>query len=787
MRCVNETRWPASLSCLRRPSIVVTASVRNEVAVGIDRLSSMYFASMPAPPRSGWGVASGAGAVAGSATAAGPPFPTVARTSAFVMRPPGPEPATCDRSTPSAAAMRAATGEILASDGIGRGATVGAPVASAAAAGSAGAAGVVAPAPFVAVVMRAMTWPTVTVSPSPARTSVIVPAAGAVSSTSILSVEISAIGWPSSTVSPAATCHSTSVPSETDSPAGGVTMSSVSPGAASLAGSASASASAGGAPLPDAPSDSSRAGALVPPPLPPAAAAPLPVPVAISASTAPTSTVSPSAAWIFATVPLAGAGTSASTLSVETSTRTSSASTRSPSCLCHSRTVPSVTDSPIWGNVTCTVVSTAMTALSDSTARFSDRSVLARFGRGHSRRWSTLGRMSATATRPKVRPLDPLDLDGLLSDEDRLIAETVRRFAGDRVLPSVEEWYEQGTLPTRELAPAIGELGLLGMHLSGYGCAGASATSYGVACRELEAADSGLRSFVSVQGSLAMFPIWKFGSDEQKERWLPGMAAGELIGCFGLTEPDSGSDPSSMKTNAKRDGSDWVLNGAKMWITNGGVADVAVVWARTDDGIRGFLVPRDTQGFTTQDIHRKHSLRASITSELVFDDVRLPEDAVLPDVTGMRGPLSCLSEARYGILWGVVGAARTCLDAALEYSKSCPQFGRPIAAFQLTQQKLVNMMLELQKAQLLALHVGRLKDEGRVAPEHISIGKLNNVREALAIAREARTILGANGISSEYPVMRHAENLESVLTYEGTSEIHTLILGQAMTGESAFA
>jgi glutaryl-CoA dehydrogenase len=394
--------------------------------------------------------------------------------------------------------------------------------------------------------------------------------------------------------------------------------------------------------------------------------------------------------------------------------------------------------------------------------------------------------MSATATRPKLRPLDPLDLDGLLSDEDRLIAETVRRFAADRVLPSVEEWYEQGTLPTRELAPAIGELGLLGMHLSGYGCAGASATSYGVACRELEAADSGLRSFVSVQGSLAMYPIWKFGSDEQKERWLPGMAAGELIGCFGLTEPDSGSDPSSMKTSAERDGSGWVLNGAKMWITNGGVADVAVVWARTDDGIRGFLVPRETAGFSTQDIHRKHSLRASITSELVFDDVRLPDDAVLPGVTGMRGPLSCLSEARYGILWGSVGAARTCLQAALDYATSRPQFGRPIAGFQLTQQKLVNMMLELQKAQLLALHVGRLKDEGRVAPEHISMGKLNNVREALAIAREARTILGANGISSEYPVMRHAENLESVLTYEGTTEIHTLILGQMMTGESAF-
>jgi glutaryl-CoA dehydrogenase len=395
--------------------------------------------------------------------------------------------------------------------------------------------------------------------------------------------------------------------------------------------------------------------------------------------------------------------------------------------------------------------------------------------------------MATTAERPRVQPTDMLGLDAQLSDEDRLIAETVRRFAADRVLPSLEEWYEHGTFPTRELGPEIGELGLLGMHLTGYGCAGTSATSYGVACRELEAADSGLRSFVSVQGSLAMFPIWKHGSDEQKERWLPGMASGELIGCFGLTEPDSGSDPASMKTRARRDGSDWIVSGTKMWITNGGVADVAVVWARTDDGIRGFLVPRDTPGFTTQDIHRKHSLRASITSELVLDDVRLPDDAVLPGVTGMRGPLSCLSEARYGILWGAVGAARTCFAAALEYAKSRPQFGKPIAAFQLTQEKLVNMMVELQKAQLLALQIGRLKDEGRVAPEHISIGKLNNVREALAIAREARTILGANGISSEYPVMRHAANLESVLTYEGTNEIHTLILGQALTGQSAFA
>jgi glutaryl-CoA dehydrogenase len=388
---------------------------------------------------------------------------------------------------------------------------------------------------------------------------------------------------------------------------------------------------------------------------------------------------------------------------------------------------------------------------------------------------------------PALQPADLLGLDAQLSDEDRLIAETVRRFAADRVLPSLEEWYEQGTFPTRELGPEIGELGLLGMHLTGYGCAGSSATSYGVACRELEAADSGLRSFVSVQGSLAMFPIWKYGSDEQKERWLPGMARGELVGCFGLTEPDSGSDPASMKTRARRDGSDWVLSGTKMWITNGGVADVAVVWARTDDGVRGFLVPRDARGFSTHDIHRKHSLRASITSELVLDDVRLPDDAVLPGVTGMRGPLSCLSEARYGILWGAVGAARTCFVTALEYAKSRPQFGKAIAGFQLTQQKLVNMMLELQKAQLLALQIGRLKDEGRVAPQHISMGKLNNVREALAIAREARTILGANGISSEYPVMRHAANLESVLTYEGTNEVHTLILGQALTGESAFA
>jgi len=396
--------------------------------------------------------------------------------------------------------------------------------------------------------------------------------------------------------------------------------------------------------------------------------------------------------------------------------------------------------------------------------------------------------MTTTAAPTGSRPTaaDFLTLERELTDEDRLLAETIRRFAADRVLPHIAEWYDEGRLP-KEIGRELGQLGLLGMHLSGYGCAGASAVSYGVACRELEAVDSGLRSFVSVQGSLAMFPIWKYGSEEQKQEWLPRMAAGEAIGCFGLTEPDAGSDPSGMKTNARRNGDDWVLNGSKMWITNGGMADVAVVWAKTDDGVRGFIVPRGTPGFSTQDIHRKLSLRASVTSELIFEDCRLPADAVLPDVRGLRGPLSCLDEARYGILWGAVGAARTCLEAALQYSKERVQFGKPIAAFQLTQEKLANMTVELGKASLLALHLGRLKDEGALSPEQVSFGKLNNVREALAIAREARTILGANGISSEYPVMRHASNLESVLTYEGTSEVHTLIIGERVTGIRAFA
>ena len=382
-------------------------------------------------------------------------------------------------------------------------------------------------------------------------------------------------------------------------------------------------------------------------------------------------------------------------------------------------------------------------------------------------------------------PTDLLRIDDELNDEERLVRDTVRKFAADRILPDIADWFEAGTLP-KELFPEIGKLGLLGMHLQGYGCAGMGAVAYGVACRELEAADSGLRSMVSVQGSLAMFPIWKYGSDEQKQEWLPRMAAGEAAGCFGLTEPDHGSDPSSMKTHAKRNGADWVLSGSKMWITNGGIADIAVVWAHTDDGIRGFLVPRGARGFTTRNIHKKMSLRASITSELYFDDVKLPSTAVLPGVHGLKGPLSCLSEARFGILWGVTGAARACFEAAAEYSRTREQFGQKIGGFQLTQRKLAWMLADLQRAQLLALHLGRLKEAGTITPEQVSLGKMSNVRTAIDIAREARTVLGANGVTLEYPVIRHANNLESVLTYEGTEEIHTLALGQAITGISAY-
>ncbi|MFI5763222.1 acyl-CoA dehydrogenase family protein [Streptomyces sp. NPDC051563] len=384
-------------------------------------------------------------------------------------------------------------------------------------------------------------------------------------------------------------------------------------------------------------------------------------------------------------------------------------------------------------------------------------------------------------------PTDPLGLDELLSPEDLAIRDTVRGWAADRVLPNIAEWYENGELPgIREIAKELGALGALGMSLQGYGCAGASAVQYGLACLELEAADSGIRSLVSVQGSLAMYAIWKYGSEEQKQRWLPGMAAGELIGCFGLTEPDVGSDPGAMRTHARRDGSDWVLNGRKMWITNGSVAAVAVVWAQTEEGIRGFAVPTDSAGFSAPEIKHKWSLRASVTSELVMDDVRLPADAVLPGVTGLKGPLGCLSHARYGIVWGSMGAARASFESALGYAKTREQFGRAIGGFQLTQAKLADMALELHKGILLAHHLGRRMDAGTLRPEQISFGKLNNVREAIEICRTARTILGANGISLEYPVMRHATNLESVLTYEGTVEMHQLVLGKALTGLDAF-
>jgi len=394
--------------------------------------------------------------------------------------------------------------------------------------------------------------------------------------------------------------------------------------------------------------------------------------------------------------------------------------------------------------------------------------------------------MATTADPIALDPLDFLGIDALLDDEERAIRDTVRGFVRERIVPEVGDWFEQGILP-RELVREIAQLGLFGMHLDGYGLPGASAVAYGLTCMELEAGDSGVRSLVSVQGSLAMFAIWRWGSEEQKQRWLPTMHAGEAIGCFGLTEPDAGSDPGSMRTTARRDGSDWILNGAKMWITNGTVADVAVVWARTETGaINGFLVERGTPGFEAPEMHHKLSLRASVTSELVLRDVRVPEEARFPEIATLRGPLSCLDEARYGIVWGAVGAGRACFEAALDYAKERMVFGKPIAGYQLTQQKLAEMALEVNRGTLVALHIGRMKDAGTLRHEHVSLGKMGNVRGALEVARTARSILGGNGITLEYPVIRHMNNLESVLTYEGTHEVHTLSVGKALTGENAF-
>ena len=389
--------------------------------------------------------------------------------------------------------------------------------------------------------------------------------------------------------------------------------------------------------------------------------------------------------------------------------------------------------------------------------------------------------MTATA-----RIEDLLDVDSLLSPEEIELRKTLRRFGEQRLRPHIAEWFEAGEVPVRELAADFGKLGLLGMHLQGYGCGGSTATAYGVACQELEAVDSGLRSMVSVQGSLAMFAIHEHGSDEQRQQWLPSMATGDVIGCFGLTEPDFGSNPAGMRTTARRDGSDWILNGSKMWITNGSIADIAIVWARAEEGIVGFIVPTGTAGFSAREMKHKMSLRASITSELSLDDVRLPAEAKLPEARGLSGPLACLSEARFGIVFGSIGAARDCLETTLNYVGTRKVFDKPLAGYQLTQAKLADMAVELAKAQLLALHLGRLKDSGRIRADQVSVGKLNNVREAIKIARQCRTLLGANGITLEYPVIRHANNLESVLTYEGTSEVHQLVIGEALTGVSAF-
>ncbi|MET4781004.1 acyl-CoA dehydrogenase family protein [Glaciihabitans sp. UYNi722] len=382
-------------------------------------------------------------------------------------------------------------------------------------------------------------------------------------------------------------------------------------------------------------------------------------------------------------------------------------------------------------------------------------------------------------------PSDIIDIDSLLSDREREFRATIRHFVDTRVKPGIASWYDSATFPV-EIIPELAALGLLGMHLTGYGCAGRSAVEYGLAALELEAGDSGLRTFVSVQGSLAMSAIHKHGSEEQKNRWLPEMAAGRVIGCFALTEPSAGSDPGSMQTTARLDGDEWVISGSKRWIGLASIADIAIVWAATGDGIRGFIVPTGTPGFTATPITGKLSMRASIQCDIELDDVRVPSSSMLPDARGLSGPFACLNEARYGIVWGVMGAARDSYLAALEYSKQRLQFGRPLAGYQLTQQKLVDMVLEISKGTLLALHLGRLKDAGKLSPHQISVGKLNNCREAIAICRKARTIFGGNGITLDHSPLRHANNLESVRTYEGTDEVYTLVIGNHITGEAAF-
>jgi len=389
------------------------------------------------------------------------------------------------------------------------------------------------------------------------------------------------------------------------------------------------------------------------------------------------------------------------------------------------------------------------------------------------------------ANTRKLDPMDLYDIRSLLTDEERMVKESVGRFVDEKVLPGIQDAFERHYFP-KEIIPQVAELGLLGSSIDGYDCAGMNSISYGLICQELERGDSGLRSFVSVQSSLVMYPIYTYGSDEQKQKWLPAMARGEAVGCFGLTEPQGGSDPSNMKTHAKRDGDDWILNGSKMWITNGPIADAAIVWAVTDNGVRGFIVEKDMPGFTSQEIENKFSLRASVTGALFFDNVRVPDENVLPGVVGLKGPLSCLTQARFGITWGVIGAAQACLEEVLSYTADRVLFGRPLSHTQTIQLRMADMARRITTAQLLSFQLGKLKDAGEMTPTQVSVAKWNNCRAALDIARDARDILGGAGISAEYVPVRHMLNLESVITYEGTETVHQLVVGKELTGVNAF-